>query len=128
MILDSNFLIYLERETAKRKIGPATSFLLAHQERKLFTTPTICGEIASGDLMQNRERWREFTAQFERLRITEEVDWPYGCIYRSLKNRDEMIGQNDLWIAATALAHDMTVVTRNVSEFARVPGLRIQNF
>lgn len=36
-----------------------------------------------------------------------------------------MIGPHDLWIAATALTHSLGVVTKNVAEFARVPGLRI---
>lgn len=39
-----------------------------------------------------------------------------------------MIGQNDLWIAATALAHKRPVVTRNVSEFSRIPNLGVINF
>ena len=36
-----------------------------------------------------------------------------------------LIGTNDLWIAATALAHSMPEVTRNSAQFARVPGLDV---
>ena len=38
------------------------------------------------------------------------------------------IGHFDLLIAGTALAHDMTVITRNTREFERVPGLRVENW
>ena len=37
----------------------------------------------------------------------------------------QLIGANDMWIAATALAHDMSVVTNNKTEFERVPGLGV---
>ena len=39
-----------------------------------------------------------------------------------------MIGANDLWIAATALANGVAVVTRNESEFSRVDGLRVLGY
>lgn len=38
------------------------------------------------------------------------------------------IGNNDLWIAAHALAQNMTLITNNVGEFQRVPGLRVENW
>lgn len=38
------------------------------------------------------------------------------------------IGTMDLRIAATALAHNLTVVTRNVSDFGKVPGLRTEDW
>lgn len=39
-----------------------------------------------------------------------------------------MIGNNDLWIAAHALAANLIVVTNNEREFRRVPGLKVQNW
>jgi tRNA(fMet)-specific endonuclease VapC len=44
-------------------------------------------------------------------------------IWAHLAGRGEMVGVNDSWIAATALFHGLTVVTRNAREFHRVPGL-----
>ena len=38
------------------------------------------------------------------------------------------IGPHDLQIAATALVHDMTLVSSNVREFTRVPGLRVESW
>ena len=39
-----------------------------------------------------------------------------------------MIGLNDLMIAAVALAHGLIMVTHNVAEFARVPGLTVEDW
>ena len=49
----------------------------------------------------------------------------YGLVRAQLASQGRPIGPNDLMIAATALAHDATLVTRNESEFARVVGLRV---
>jgi tRNA(fMet)-specific endonuclease VapC len=52
----------------------------------------------------------------------------YGRLRAELDLRGTPIGPNDLLIAATALAHGLTLVTRNEKEFGRVPGLRIENW
>jgi tRNA(fMet)-specific endonuclease VapC len=48
----------------------------------------------------------------------------YGRIRADLHRSGELIGPNDMLIAATALAHDLVLVTRNVKELGRVSGLR----
>lgn len=48
----------------------------------------------------------------------------YARLRATLHRAGELIGPNDMLIAATALAHDLVLVTRNVKEFARIPGLR----
>jgi tRNA(fMet)-specific endonuclease VapC len=45
-----------------------------------------------------------------------------------LEARGTPIGPNDLLIAATALAHDLTLVTHNTKEFSRVLGLRVEDW
>ena len=51
----------------------------------------------------------------------------YARIRDHLELRGQIIGGNDLMIAAIALAHDLTVVTHNCGEFNRVPGLRVED-
>ena len=53
---------------------------------------------------------------------------PYGRVRAALRTRGTPIGQNDLWLAAQALAADLVLVTNNEREFRRVPGLKIQNW
>jgi len=48
--------------------------------------------------------------------------------YEKLRARGVRMGTLDLRIAATALAHALTLVTRNHKDFARVPGLRLENW
>lgn len=52
----------------------------------------------------------------------------YGAIRAALETKGDMIGNNDLWIAAHAKAAALTVVTNNEREFRRIPGLKIQNW
>jgi hypothetical protein len=64
MILDSNFLIHLERERRRKAQGPASEFLLSHSGAPLVNTPTIAGEIACGDSMRDRKTWAKFVGFF----------------------------------------------------------------
>ena len=52
----------------------------------------------------------------------------YGEIRAELEAKGKPIGNNDLWIAAHALAAGLILVTNNEREFRRVKGLKIQNW
>ena len=52
----------------------------------------------------------------------------YAEIRVGLTRVGKTIGPNDLWIAAHALAHDCVLVTHNVGEFERVPGLQVEDW
>ena len=52
----------------------------------------------------------------------------YGAIRASLEGRGEIIGNNDLWIAAHAKAAGLTLDTNNEREFRRIQGLKMQNW
>jgi tRNA(fMet)-specific endonuclease VapC len=52
----------------------------------------------------------------------------YGQIRAELKRAGQMIGSNDLMIAATAIANKVTLVTNNVGEFSRVPELLLEDW
>ena len=52
----------------------------------------------------------------------------YGRIRADLHRAGKLIGPNDLLIAAMALANDLVLVTHNVKEFGRVPGLRWEDW
>ena len=52
----------------------------------------------------------------------------YAALRHDLESRGEIIGPNDLKIAAIGLAHDLTIVTGNVGEFRRMLGLRLEDW
>jgi tRNA(fMet)-specific endonuclease VapC len=68
------------------------------------------------------------------LKYVEVLDYPssaaidYARIRAFLKASGTVIGANDLFIAAHARCLDLTLVTNNTREFARVPGLKIENW
>ena len=49
-------------------------------------------------------------------------------LFREMKARKVATGTMDLKIGCVALAHDATVLTRNLVDFRRIPGLRVENW
>ena len=74
------------------------------------------------------ERLRELVHLLPALSLPESAAEAYGSIRAQLEARAEMIGNNDLWIAAHAAVAGLTLVTNNENEFRRVHGLKIQNW
>lgn len=128
LVLETTFLIDLEREHTRGRPGPAVEFLELLEDARLYVTFTIAGELASGTSLARRESWEQFLGPFHVLPFTQAVAWEYGRAYRYLRDNGLLIGSNDLWIAATAIAHRMPVVTRNVAHFRRVPGLAVEEY
>ena len=128
LILETTFLIDLEREHQSGVSGAAISFLETNEDARLYLPFIVAGELAAGISMRDRARWEAFIAPFYVLASTPDVSWQYGSAYRHLQGDGRLIGANDLWIAATGLAYRMPVVTRNVDHFRRVPGLEVQPY
>ena len=125
MIFDTNVLIKLEREIRRRVKGPASAFVRGLPKTRRRLTPTIAGELSSGISLSDRPVWESFCAAYEMLPINADTAWIYGDLYRHLARRGQLIGANDLWIAATALTHKVPIATGNVAEFNRVPDLNV---
>lgn len=88
------------------------------------------GEIYEGIIWGRR--WEALERAFlEPLRWTkvlpldEEIMRRFAGIRGGLRRGGQTIGDPDIMIAATALHHDLTLVTRNLDHFRRVPDLRI---
>jgi tRNA(fMet)-specific endonuclease VapC len=52
----------------------------------------------------------------------------YGEIRFTLEKQGRLIGNNDLWIAAHAMALEVTLATNNEREFRRIDGLSVENW
>jgi tRNA(fMet)-specific endonuclease VapC len=104
-----------------------------HRAGELAIPMTVLGELLVGaEKSSQPERvFGEIEALIERhelIGVTGEVARAYARIRADLERRGTTIGENDLWIAATALAHDATLVTNNTAEFSRVPELKIEDW
>jgi len=91
------------------------------------------GELMLGaELSSQRERVVQVLEAMARsipvLSVSRGAAEHYGSIRADLKRAGQPIGDNDLWIAAHALAEDLVLVTNNTREFSRVPALRIENW
>ena len=73
-------------------------------------------------------RFERFCLQNEVLPITEEIVVRAASIYVDLRNRGIVIGDADIFIAATAFSHGLAVVTNNEKHFSRVFGIKIENW
>ncbi len=128
LILETTFLVDLEREARGGAPGRAHAFLEAHPDRPLCITLATAGELACGPRVEDREGWRRLVSRFRILTADLDASWFYGQTFRYLADNGLLIGANDLWIAAVALAQGLPVVTRDEAHFRRVPGLRVLGY
>jgi tRNA(fMet)-specific endonuclease VapC len=86
------------------------------------------GIAASRRREANLSKLELFIAQFETVPFDEHAASAYGSIRAYLRAMGKPIGPLDTLIAAHAKALAATLVTNNVAEFSRVPGLTLENW
>jgi tRNA(fMet)-specific endonuclease VapC len=67
-------------------------------------------------------------SRFEVVPFTTEVAEISSALQAELMRLGRLVGINDLYIAATAIKLDLTLVTRNITEFQRVPKLKVEDY
>ena len=128
-LLDTNICIYI-----RQKKPPE----ILRRFEKLGPGEAAISVITYGELLYGAEKSSHRTAALERLRelvlflpalpLPDAAGNAYGKIRADLESKGELIANNDLWIAAHAIAERLTLVTNNEREFRRVAGLKIQNW
>ena len=96
-----------------------------HQHHCSRTTPLWRDQVK---LCKLAERIDLILSALEILPLETPADRQYASLRHHLTRQATPIGPNDLLIAAHALANDLTVITANVGEFSRVPGLKVENW
>ncbi len=128
-LLDANIVIYIRQKHPaavlqrfdRLEVGEAAISVIAYGE-------LLYGAMRSSQRELGLERLAELVKVIPALALPETAAKVYGSIRTDLERRGEMIGNNDLWIAAHALASGLTLVTNNEKEFRRVRGLKVQNW
>lgn len=128
MILDTTFLIDLHREIVRRRPGPACAFLPQIAEAATAISVISMGEFLEGMGLAQFPYGVSFIERFELLPADRSVAIQYAQLSRTLRTQGQRIGDNDLWIAATALAHGRPLVTRNHNDFCRIELLKILSY
>jgi len=67
-------------------------------------------------------------SRFLSLPFDDKAGEVYAPMRHALEVAGQVIGSDDLLIAAICIAHNLTIVTNNVAEFARVPGLQVEDW
>ena len=128
-LLDTNTCIYF----LKNSFPTLTQRLLNTDPSELFVSSITVFELAYG---AEKSKWGEktrqklamFLAPFTILPFDDEDAMVAGRIRGALEQRGTPIGPYDVQIAAQALAKGLTVLTHNLSEFKRVPDLRVEDW
>jgi tRNA(fMet)-specific endonuclease VapC len=128
-LLDTNICIYI----AKGRPLAVRHLFEAHTLQELAMSTITVGELRFGaEKSQARERALGTITQL--VQMIQPCALPmaaaehYGHVRAALQQQGLPIGNNDLWLAAHALAEGWTLVTNNTREFSRVPGLRVENW
>ncbi|CAA6817013.1 MAG: VapC toxin protein [uncultured Thiotrichaceae bacterium] len=127
-LLDTNILSTLVKDPQ----GHAALRVREVGADKIYTSIIVASEMqfgirkkASAQLTRRVERLLE---SIQILNYDSPADVHYGEIRHFLQKTGKIIGPNDLLIAAHALSENLIMVTDNVSEFSRVPTLKVENW
>jgi tRNA(fMet)-specific endonuclease VapC len=136
VILDTNHFSELERNGSA---GQRLTARIHEKEAAVFITVVTSEEVLAGWLAKVRrqqsaaaqvEAYDDFIRGLESLHRANTLPWSMDAsnIFDELRRRGVRIGTLDLRIASIALNYDALVLTRNLVDFQRVPGLRVDNW
>ena len=127
-LLDTNILSDLVRNPQ----GEVAAQITKAGENSVCTSIVVAAELRYGATKSNSAKLAEridlILSALEILPLETPADRQYAAIRHHLTRQGTPIGPNDLLIAAHTLANNLTVVTANVGEFSRVPGLKVENW
>jgi tRNA(fMet)-specific endonuclease VapC len=125
VLVDTTFWADLERERRHGQPGAAHEFIARHRAHELCISIITWGELAAG--AATVEELERLLARIRVLMLPRQVAWRASRLQRQLADVGGELGENDNWIAATALTWGLGLVTRDEA-FRRVPGLRVISY
>ena len=128
-LLDTNICIYI----INKKPAAVLKKVQSMQPGQIAISTITIAELEYGAARsrypdRNRIALLEFLFPFTILDFDQKASMEYGRIRTLLESRGRPVGPMDLLLAAQAKAHNLILLTNNEKEFARVDGLRIENW
>jgi len=127
-MLDTNIVIYV----LKRRPIQVLDIFNQNTNRMAISSITlselIYGAEKSQNISKNLESIEDFISHIEVLSYDQKTSQTYGQIKAKLEKNGEIIGENDIHIAAHAISQGLILVTNNLNEFRRVPNLSLENW
>jgi tRNA(fMet)-specific endonuclease VapC len=128
-LLDTNVFIYLRQKRSESVVKRFKALRLGEAAMSIVTYGELFyGAAKSKGQAAAAQQLRELTSLVPVLPLPVDAGEQYGFIRADLESKGQLIGNNDLWIAAHALCGNFILVTNNEKEFRRVRGLRVQNW
>lgn len=127
-LLDTNIAIYVIKRRPVEVMGVFNENA-GRMAISAITLSELChGAEKSARASQNLAVIEEFSSLLEVLPYPAKASSHYGAIRAHLEKAGRPIGVNDLHIAAHARSEGLVLVTNNLAEFERVPGLLTENW
>ena len=128
-LLDTNICIYIKNHRPPEVLKRFSTLPPGKVAMSSITYGELCfGAEKSAQPKETRQILGHLIALIPVLPLDEGASLHYGKIRQQLQATGKPIGNNDLWIAAHALAGKLILVSNNVAEFERVPGLKLENW
>jgi len=128
-MLDTNSCIYLIKRKPRHVVDKLRTFDPGELAVSSITVAELHYEVSkSTQPDRNREALAEFLLPLEVLPFDENASYHYGDIRSTLEKTGNVIDSMDLLIAAHARSLSLALITTNIREFERVPGLRTDNW
>jgi tRNA(fMet)-specific endonuclease VapC len=127
-LLDTNIVIYVIKRRPVEVLGVFNENAGRMAISAITLSELFHGAEKSAKVAQNLAVVEEFASLLEVLPYTAKASQHYGAVRAALEKAGRPIGVNDLHIAAHARSEGLTLVTNNLSEFERVPGLLTENW
>ena len=128
ILLDTNICIYIINARPPAVLARFHQYHLGEIGISSIVAAELAFGVAKSGSTRNRDALRMFLAPLELLPFDEQACWVYGEVRANLERRGQPIGSLDTMIAAHALSLQATLVSNNTREFARVDGLRLENW
>ena len=129
VMLDTNICIYVIKQKPRSVLERFVAFPVGDLGISVITLAELeYGASKSSEPDRNREALEQFVSPLEIAVFDRLATSIYGKIRALLEKRGRPIGSMDLLIAAHALSLNVRLVTNNMREFKRVPGLRVENW
>ncbi len=128
-MLDTNICIYIIRGKPPQLLQKLTAYPVSDIAVSSITIAELqFGVERSSQPQQNQLALNQFLIPLNILDFDYEAASSYGSIRADLETRGLQIGSLDTLIAAHAFSRNLVIVTNNVREFSRVPGLTVEDW
>ncbi|MDO5090985.1 MAG: PIN domain-containing protein [Cardiobacteriaceae bacterium] len=127
-LLDTNICIYIINRKPPGIFRHFAALPADSVGISAITGAELAFGVAKSGSQRNQDALAKFLAPLEILPFDAHAMQRYGAVRRDLEKAGTPIGALDTLIAAHALALDVILVSNNLREFARVPGLRLANW